>query len=179
MAQNGAAYLQQQLQTPQDIAAWNQWVQGVRGNPVRPQVATLDAAGEIEFQNQIAAINNMSMMQGNQNAFQVGQQRDAYTQRLLDMRRKFKEQRAALPSQFMRRGLFNSGLTRKTLGQLGTERDRQLGGLRQWNAGQLAGLQQAGQMNRAQASFQLANLRAGRAGRIVNTAIGGIGQGLQ
>ena len=176
MAQNGATYLQQRLQTPQDVAAWNQWVAGL---PPTNQVATLDPAGEIAFQNQIGAINHMLMMQQNQNAFAIGQQQADYRRQLLEMRKQQLLQKQGMPYQFNRRGMMNSGLSRHALNQFDENGRLQQFKLGQWNAGQLAGLQQGMAMNRGQARFQLANLRAGRAGQIVNGAIGGIGQGLQ
>ena len=170
----GAQLLQQRLTTPQARADWQRWVAAHS-----PQTAMLDPQGEAAFQGQLDALNGQYMAQQNQNVFDVGNQRSAYTRQFLDMQRKFKLARQGMAYQANPRGLMGSGIWNNAVSQFKLDRQGQLGALETQNRQALGSLAHQLEQYRTARDTGLANLRMGRAGQLMGTAVGGIGQGLQ
>lgn len=170
----GVELLNQTLTTPEARANWQRWVAAHS-----PQVAMLDPQGEAAFQGQLDALNGQYMAQQNQNVFDRGQQQAAYTRQLLDMRRKFKLAREGMAYQANPRGLMGSGIWNKSLGQFDVDKYSQFANLRAQNQQALGGMLHQLEQYRTARDTGLANLRMGRAGQLMGTAIGNINQGLQ
>lgn len=170
----GVELLNQTLTTPEARANWQRWVAAHS-----PQVAMLDPQGEAAFQGQLDALNGQYAAQQNQYGFDVNNQRSAYTRQFLDMKRKFKLAREGMAYQANPRGLMGSGIWNNALNQFDVGRQTQFANMQAQNRQALGGLAHQLNLYRTARDTGLANLRMGRAGQLMGTAIGGIGQGLQ
>lgn len=148
--------------SPEALKFYDAIGEGWKKNPASAPL-TLPASSDLAFQNQRQAVDDNFFAQRAQQQYQRATARSAFANRLRDFNYTQDMQRARMPSEMMRRGMYgNSGVWRDQLNRFLQMRARALGDLQLQQTRTLGGFDVGQQTLERQRLMQLAEVEAQR-----------------